>query len=51
MTVSEAIRAEAKECAESANNQNNTPNHREIFWLVSIILNGIADKLDKQPKD
>lgn len=44
-TISEIIKAEADECAKSADDARNAPQHREIFYVVSIVLNGIAEKL------
>lgn len=45
MNVKEAIDNEAAECAKSAEDMRNTPDRREIFWVVSIVLKGIAEKL------
>ena len=44
-TISEIIKAEADECSKSSDDMRNTPQHREIFYVVSIVLKGIADKL------
>lgn len=46
MTTKEAIKQEADECAKSAKDQRNTPEDREIFHVLSIVLDGIADKLN-----
>lgn len=46
MTTKEAIKQEAEECAKSAKDQRNTPEDREIFHVLAIVLGGIADKLD-----
>ncbi len=48
MTTKEAIKQEADECAKSANDQRNTPEDREIFHVLAIVLGGIADKIDSQ---
>jgi hypothetical protein len=45
MTAKEAIKQEAEECAKSATNQRNTPEDREIFHVLSIVLGGMADKI------
>jgi len=50
MTAKEAIKQEAEECAKSANDQRNTPGDREIFDVLSIVLGGIAEKIDS-PND
>lgn len=46
MNIKEAIKQEAEDCAKSANDMRNTPMNREIFFVLSIVLGGIADKLD-----
>ena len=44
--VSKAIRDEAKQCKGSATDMRNTPEDREIFHVVAIILEGIAQKIE-----
>lgn len=43
--LADIIKTEADECAKSAEDMRNTPQNREIFHVVSIVLNGIAEKL------
>lgn len=43
--IGDVIRNEAMECAKSSVNMDNTSENRNIFHVVSIILNGIADNL------
>ena len=44
MSIKEAIEMEADACAESAQDLRNKVRHREIFWLVSIVLKGIVER-------
>jgi len=46
MKTFEAIKQEADECAKSAEDQRNTPENRQIFHVVSIVLRGISDRLE-----
>lgn len=46
MTTAEAIKQEADDCAKSANDQRNTPENRQIFHVLSIVLRGISDRLE-----
>lgn len=46
LNIPSVIRTEAIECAGSSANMRNTPEDREIFHVVSIVLAGIADKLE-----
>ena len=46
MTTKEAIKQESEDCAKSANDMRNTPMDREIFYVLSIVLGGIAEKLE-----
>jgi hypothetical protein len=45
--ISEAIRKEAIDCKISAADMRNTPDDRNVFHVVSIILEGIAEKIEK----
>ena len=46
MTTKEAIKQESEDCAKSAYDMRNTPMDREIFYVLSIVLGGIAEKLE-----
>jgi hypothetical protein len=44
--VHEALRQEAAECRKSSADRRNLHEDTNIFYLVSIILDGIADRID-----
>lgn len=47
MNTADAIRAEAKECTASSADPRNNAQDQQIFYVVAIILNGIADKIER----
>jgi len=47
MTAKEAIDEEAAACLKSSKDQRNTPEDREIFHILSIVLQGIADRISE----
>jgi hypothetical protein len=46
LSVHEALRQEAAECRKSSADHRNLPENTNIFYLVSIILDGVADRID-----
>ncbi len=46
MKTFKAIAQEADDCAKSADDQRNTPENRQIFHVLSIVLIGISDRLE-----
>lgn len=43
--VAEAVRLEAAECRKSSADIRNENHNRDIFHLVAIVLDGIADRI------
>lgn len=47
MTAKESIQFESEECARSALDMRNTPEDREILHVLSIVLGGIAERINE----